>query len=58
MFNSENIGMFSQIPVPGIRTGHELIYGFSHISDAAAEDNDLRGHPPSFYRNYGTLDLN
>jgi hypothetical protein len=49
----ENIGMFSQIPLPEIKTGHGLIYGFLRVSDVA--ENGQPSQLPSFYRDYGAF---
>jgi hypothetical protein len=51
----ENIGMFSQISLPEIKTGHDLIYGFMHVCDFADDNQDTL--PVSYYRVYIALDL-
>jgi hypothetical protein len=49
----EDIGMFSQIPFPGIRTGHDLLYGYIHVCDVP--ENGLEPPNPRFFRDYKAL---
>jgi Reverse transcriptase (RNA-dependent DNA polymerase) len=51
----EDVGMFSQIPLPGIKTGHDLIYGYLRVSGVTVVDQQTQ--PPKFYRDYRAIDL-
>jgi hypothetical protein len=40
----EAIGMFSQIPFPGIRTRHDVIHGYIHVSDVPENGLESPSH--------------
>jgi hypothetical protein len=46
----EDVTMFSQIPLPGIKTGHDLIYGYMHICDVI--ETPQQAQTPRYFRDY------